>query len=389
MKKLAILGATGSIGRQALDIVEKNRERFKVTAVTAHRSSKELLETAKKFGAGYIGLTGCPGDPEFKKQVPKEIKVGFGIQGLLESCSAGGPDIVLIAVVGIAGLPPLIECLDRGTNVALANKESLVCGGHIVTEKLKASKAEIFPVDSELCAVYQSLKGTDTTGLRRVILTASGGPFLNWRKEDIETATVEQALRHPNWRMGKKVTVDCATYMNKGLEVIETKWLFGIKPDMIEVVIHRQSIIHSMIEYTDGAVIAQLGPTDMRQAIQYALSHPGRLESVVGHLDFAAIKNLTFEEPDPDKFPCLRHARDAVREGGSLPLIMNAANEAAVDLFLEKKIAFGDIEKCVAFAMNRFSHLKGNTLLEIYNTDREVKTYIYDNFDKVRILEHT
>ncbi len=385
MKKIAILGATGSIGRQALDIIEKNPGRFRVTAVTAHRSSQELLETAKKFGAGYIGLTGCAGDIEFERQVPKGMKLGFGIQGLIESCSAGDPDIVLIAVVGIAGLPPLIECLDNGTNVALANKESLVCGGHIVTERLKTSKAEIFPVDSELCAVYQCLKGLDTTGLRRVILTASGGPFLSWSKEDIEKATVEQALRHPNWRMGKKVTVDCATYMNKGLEVIETKWLFGITPDMIDVIIHRQSIIHSMIEYKDGAVIAQMGPTDMRQAIQYAFGHPERLNSVVGHLDFGAIKNLTFEEPDMDKFPCLRHARDAIREGGSLPLIMNAANEAAVDLFLEKRISFGDIEKSVEYAMNKFSHLKGNTLLEIYNTDKEVKNYIYDNFAKVRI----
>ncbi len=385
MKKIAILGATGSIGRQALDIIEKNPGRFKVTAVTAHRSSDELLLTAKKFGAGFIGLTGCPGDAEFEKKAPKGVKVGFGIQGLLQSCSEGDPDIVLIAVVGIAGLPPLIECLDRGTNVALANKESLVCGGHIVTEKLKNSKAEIFPVDSELCAVYQCLKGLDTTGLRRVILTASGGPFLSWSREDIEKATVEQALRHPNWRMGKKVTVDCATYMNKGLEVIETKWLFGITPEMIDVVVHRQSIIHSMIEYSDGAVIAQMGPTDMRQAIQYAFGHPERLNSVVGHLDFAAIKTLTFEEPDTDKFPCLKHAREALHMGGSMPLIMNAANEAAVDLFLEKKIAFGDIEKSVAFAMDKFSDLKGNTLLEIYNTDREVKTYIYENFDKVRI----
>jgi 1-deoxy-D-xylulose-5-phosphate reductoisomerase len=385
MKKIAILGATGSIGRQALDIIEKNPGRFKVTAVTAHSSSSELLETAKKFGAGFIGLTGCAGDVEFEKQVPGGVKVGFGIQGLLESCSAGDPDIVLIAVVGIAGLPPLIECLDNGTNVALANKESLVCGGHIVREKLKSSKAEIFPVDSELCAVYQCLKGIDTTGLRRVILTASGGPFLNWSKEEIENATVEQALRHPNWRMGKKVTVDCATYMNKGLEVIETKWLFDITPDMIDVIIHRQSIIHSMIEYTDGAVIAQMGPTDMRQAIQYAFGHPERLGSVVGHLDFASIRNLTFEEPNMDKFPCLRHARDAISEGGSMPLIMNAANEAAVDLFLEKRISFGDIEKSVAYAMNKFSHLKGNTLIEIYNTDMEVKNYIYDNFAKVRI----
>jgi 1-deoxy-D-xylulose-5-phosphate reductoisomerase len=385
VKKIAILGATGSIGRQALDIIDKSGDRFKVTAVTAHRSSEELFATAKKYGAGYVGITGCGGDLKIEKEAPSGVKVGFGIQGLLESCSFGDPDIVLIAVVGIAGLPPLIECLDRGTNVALANKESLVCGGHIVKQKQKTSKSELFPVDSELCAIYQCLRGTDTTGLRRVILTASGGPFLNWSKEDIENATLEQALCHPNWRMGKKVTVDCATYMNKGLEIIETKWLFDLTPDMIDVVIHRQSIIHSMIEYKDGAVIAQMGPTDMRQPIQYAFGHPERLESVVGHLDFTTLKNLTFEVPNLEKFPCLKHAMDAVREGGAMPLIMNAANEAAVDLFLEKKISFGDIEKSVAFAMEKFAGYPGSSLLEIYNTDNEVKNYVYNNFTAARI----
>lgn len=379
MKKIAILGATGSVGRQALDIIEKFPDRFRVTAMTAHHGSDELLALARKFGACYVGVTGCPGDAEFEKKVPKGIGVGFGIQGLLESCSAGDPDIVLIAVVGIAGLPPLIECLDRGINVALANKESLVCGGHIVKEKQKTSKAEIFPVDSELCAIYQCLGGVDTTGLRRIILTASGGPFFDWSKEDIEKATVEQALRHPNWCMGRKITVDCATYMNKGLEIIESRWLFDVPPEKISVVVHRQSIIHSMIEYNDGAVIAQLGPTDMREPIQYAFGHPERLDSVVGHLDFTQIGNLTFHEPDMDKFPCLRHAIDAITEGGSLPLIMNAANEAAVDLFLEKKITFGDIEKSVAFAMNKFAHLPGNSLIEIYTTDREVKEFVYNN----------
>ena len=379
MKKIAILGATGSVGRQALDIIKKFPDRFRVTALTAHRGGDELLDAAKKFGACYVGLTGCPGDTEFEKKVPKGMRVGFGIQGLLESCSAGDPDIVLIAVVGIAGLPPLIECLDRGVNVALANKESLVCGGHIVKEKQKQSKAEIFPVDSELCAIYQCLHGVDTTGLKRIILTASGGPFFDWSREDIQKATVEQALRHPNWRMGKKITVDCATYMNKGLEIIEARWLFDVPPEKISVVVHRQSIIHSMIEYNDGAVIAQLGPTDMREPIQYAFGHPERLESVVGHLDFTALKSLTFDEPDMDKFPCLRHAKDALAHGGAMPLIMNAANEAAVELFLEKKITFGDIEKSVAYAMNKFAHLKGNTLIEIYTTDKEVKNYVYNN----------
>ncbi|MDD5017231.1 MAG: 1-deoxy-D-xylulose-5-phosphate reductoisomerase [Eubacteriales bacterium] len=380
MKKIAILGATGSIGRQALDIIERSPERFCVTALTAHKSSDTLISLAKKFGVKYIGLTGTSGDAEFEKKVPKGVKVGFGIQGLIESCREGDPDVVLIAVVGIAGLPPLIECLDRGTDIALANKEALVCGGHIVKQKQALSRAEIFPVDSELCAVYQCLKGVDTTGLRRVILTASGGPFLRWSKEEIQNATVEQALRHPNWRMGKKITVDCATYMNKGLEIIETKWLFDITPEMIDVVVHRQSIIHSMIEYSDGAVIAQMGPTDMRQPIQYAFGHPERLGSVVGHLDFAALGTLTFEAPDTDKFPCLRHAMDALREGGAIPVIMNAANEAAVELFLEKKISFGDIEKSIAFAMNKFAHLKANTLLDIYNTDTQVKKYVYNNF---------
>ncbi len=379
MKKIAVLGATGSIGRQALDIIEKFPDRFSVTAVTGHQPSDELLALAKKFGAGYVGVTGCPGDAEFERKVPKGVRTGFGIQALLESCSAGKPDIVLIAVVGIAGLPPLIECLDKDINVALANKESLVCGGHIVKEKQKTSKAEVFPVDSELCAIYQSLGGVDTTGLRRIILTASGGPFFDWSKEAIEKATVEQALCHPNWCMGKKITVDCATYMNKGLEIIESRWLFDVPPEKISVVVHRQSIIHSMIEYNDGAVIAQLGPTDMREPIQYAFGHPERLDSVVGHLDFTKINTLTFHEPDLNKFPCLRHAMDAIREGGSLPLIMNAANEAAVDLFLEKKIAFGDIEKSVAFAMNKFAHLPGSSLIDIYTTDKEVKDYVYNN----------
>lgn len=380
MKKIAILGATGSIGRQALDIIGRDPERFCVTAITAHKSSSELAEIAKKFGVKYLGLTGSSGDAAFENSLPKGTQVGYGVKGLLESCSFGDPDIVLIAVVGIAGLPPLIECLDRGINVALANKESLVCGGHIVREKLKTSKSELFPVDSELCAIYQCLRGTDTRGLSRILLTASGGPFIDWSKEEIERATVEQALRHPNWRMGKKITVDCATYMNKGLEIIEARWLFDVDPKKIEVVVHRQSIIHSMIEYHDGAVIAQMGPTDMREPIQYALAHPERLDSVVGHLNFPALKTLTFEAPDLAKFPCLKHAMDAIGAGGALPLIMNAANEAAVELFLERRIAFGDIEKSVARALDKFSHLPGESLIEIYNTDRQVKEYVYNHF---------
>ena len=380
MKKIAVLGATGSIGRQALDIIEKEPERFCVTAMTAHSSSAELAQLAKKFGVKYLGLTGSGGDADFEKLLPKGTQVGYGIKGLLESCSYGDPDIVLIAVVGIAGLPPLMECLDRDINVALANKESLVCGGHIVREKLKHSKSELFPVDSELCAIYQSLGGTDTSGLSRILLTASGGPFIDWTKEQIEQATVEQALRHPNWRMGRKITVDCATYMNKGLEIIESRWLFDVDPKQIEVVVHRQSIIHSMIEYNDGAVIAQMGPTDMRQPIQYAFGHPERLNSVVGHLDFYTLKDLTFEAPNLEKFPCLKHAMDAITTGGAMPLIMNAANEAAVELFLEKRIRFGDIEKSVARAMDKFAGMPGETLIEIYNTDHQVKEYVYNHF---------
>lgn len=378
MKKIAILGATGSIGRQALDIIEKFPDKFAVTALTAHKSSEELVHLVKKFGACYAGLTGIDGSSEFEQQAG--VRTGFGVQALLESCSAGNPDIVLIAVVGIAGLPPLIECLDRGINVALANKESLVCGGHIVKQKQKTSKAEVFPVDSELCALYQCLDGTENKGVRRLILTASGGPFFDWNQADIKKATVEQALRHPNWRMGRKITVDCATYMNKGLEIIEARWIFDLPPDKIDVVVHRQSIIHSMVEFNDGAVMAQLGPTDMRQPIQYAFGHPDRLQSVVGHLDFTKLKTLTFDTPDIGKFPCLKHAKDALKEGGAMPLIMNAANEAAVDLFLERKISFGDIERLVREAMDRFSHLKGGTLIEIFNTDTEVKNHVYHSF---------
>lgn len=385
MKKIAILGATGSIGRQALDIIERFPDKFSVTALTAHSDSEELIRLAKKFGACYAGLTGTGGSIEFEKRVG--IRTGFGIKALLESCTAGNPDIVLIAVVGIAGLPPLIECLDNGIDVALANKESLVCGGHIVKQKQKTSKARIYPVDSELSALYQCLNGTDTSGVRRVILTASGGPFFDWSQEDIKNATVEQALRHPNWRMGRKITVDCATYMNKGLEIIEAHWLFNLPPEKIDVVVHRQSIIHSMVEFDDGAVLAQLGPTDMRQPIQYAFGYPKRHQSVVGHLDFTKIAKLTFDKPDTDKFPCLKHARDALAEGGAMPLIMNAANEAAVELFLEKKISFGDIERLVRNAMEKFAYLKGDTLIEIFNTDTEVKNYVYHSLQReLRIL---
>ncbi len=375
MKKIAILGATGSIGRQALDIIGRFPDKFSVTALTAHSNGDELIGLAKKFGACYAGLTGSGGSIEFERNAG--IRTGFGLKALLESCTAGDPDIVLIAVVGIAGLPPLLECLDRGINVALANKESLVCGGHIVKQKLMASKAKIYPVDSELSALYQCLNGNNTAGVRRVILTASGGPFFDWSNNDIQKATVEQALRHPNWRMGRKITVDCATYMNKGLEIIEAHWLFGLPPEKIDVVVHRQSIIHSMVEFDDGAVIAQLGPTDMRQPIQYSFGYPKRHESAVGYLDFAKIGKLTFDMPDADKFPCLKHAKDALAAGGAMPLIMNAANEAAVELFLEKKISFGDIERLVRNAMEKFAHFKGNTLIEIFNTDTEVKNYVY------------
>ncbi|MFA5676246.1 MAG: 1-deoxy-D-xylulose-5-phosphate reductoisomerase [Christensenellales bacterium] len=374
MKKIAILGATGSIGRQALDIIERFPDKFSVTALTAHKDSDELARLAKKFGASYAGLTGLKGSVEFERKAG--VRTGFGLKALLESCTVENPDIVLIAVVGIAGLPPLIECLDCGINVALANKESLVCGGHIVKQK-QTSKAKIYPVDSELSALYQCLNGTEAAGVRRVILTASGGPFYDWSINDIQNATVEQALRHPNWRMGRKITVDCATYMNKGLEIIETHWLFNLPPEKIDVVVHRQSIIHSMVEFEDGAVLAQLGPTDMRQPIQYAFGNPDRLKSVVGHLDFAKIGKLTFDTPDTDKFPCLKHAKDALAAGGSMPLIMNAANEAAVELFLEKKISFGDIERLVRSAMEKFAGLKGDTLIEIFNTDTEVKNYVY------------
>ncbi len=372
MKKVAILGATGSVGGQALDIIARFPDKFSVTALTAHSDGAKLLKLAQKFGAGYIGLTGSN-----KEFAPKaNINIGFGANALLEACAAGEPDIVLIGVVGIAGLMPLLECLDRGTDVALANKESLVCGGHIVKQKQKTSKSKIIPVDSELSALFQCLKGKDTAGVRRMILTASGGPFFDWNYNDIKTATVGQALAHPNWSMGKKITVDCATYMNKGLEVIETRWLFDVKPEQIDVVVHRQSVIHSMVEFKDGAVLAQLGPTDMRQPIQYALEFPKREKSVAGYIDFAKVGQLTFSKPDTKKFACLALAYDALAAGGSMPLIMNAANEAAVNMFLEKKIVFGDIERLVRNAMENLAHLKGDTLAQILDTDTQVKDYV-------------
>lgn len=384
MKKIAILGATGSIGRKALDVIDRTPEEFKITSLTAHNDFEALVGLAKKYGAGYVGLSGG-GGRDLKSAVPPGVKAGFGPEALIEACGFGDPDMVLIAVVGIAGLAPLLECLDRGVDVALANKESLVCGGALVKEKQKSSGSKIYPIDSEICAIFQCLQGNHVKDIRRVILTASGGPFFDWDKERIEKASVQEALRHPNWSMGRKITVDSATYMNKGFEVIETKWMFDLEPEMIDVVIHRQSTIHSMVEYRDGAVIAQMGPTDMRQPIQYALFWPRRPDTVVGYLDFAKLAKLTFDAPDTDKFPCLRYAKEALLEGGSAPLVLNAANDAAVDLFLREKINFGRIERLVEYSLSKFSGMPGATLEEITDTDAAVKKHIYDNFDRIRI----
>ena len=276
-----------------------------------------------------------------------------------------------------------MECLKNNLNIALANKEALVCGGHIVRKILDAQKKQLLPVDSELSAIFQALNGTfDVSGVRRILLTASGGPFRKSDKSEIYNATPKEALCHPNWKMGKKITVDCATMVNKGLEVMETRWLFDVEPQKIEVVVHPQSTIHSMVEYRNGAVIAQLSPTNMEQPIQYAFTWPERIDSAVGYLDFTNLKKLEFEAPDFERFPALKIAYECLKQGGGMPTVFNGANEAAVELFLSNRILLGRINEMIRDALDQFSGEKCDTIEEVYDIDCRVKKYVQRRYEE-------
>lgn len=366
MKGISILGTTGSIGRQTLDIIAHHPDKLRVVGLTAGRDVNALVELALKWQPKLVALI----DPEAAKECKGRLncQVLSGIEGLTEVATHPEADIVVVAVPTAKALLPTLAALKAGKRVALATKEVLVAGGHLVVQQLKQS-GELLPIDSEHSALFQCLQGEDVARVEKLILTASGGPFRTKSLDELKRVTVEEALAHPTWRMGAKVTVDSATLMNKGLEIIEARWLFGIPPDRIEVVVHPQSIIHSLVEFVDGSVKAQLSLPDMRLPIQYALLYPERYPCPVQKLDLTKVGMLTFEPPDETRFPCLRLARLAAQIGGTMPAVMNAADEIAVDAFLKRQIGFMDIPAIVEAVMERHRPIPEPDLDTVWEVD--------------------
>lgn len=372
-RRIAILGSTGSIGRQALDVVRQHKDLFEVELLTANNSSALLIEQAMEFRPGSVVICNEAKYQEVADALqPNDIKVFTGMDSVCSLVEAEDIDIVLTALVGFSGLRPTISAIKAGKIIALANKETLVAGGSVVMDLARKYNSPILPVDSEHSAIFQCLLGAIGNPISRIHLTASGGPFRTWDRDRIAAATKNEALKHPQWTMGAKITIDSATMMNKGFEMIEAKWLFDTAPDKINIVVHPQSIIHSMVEFADGAVIAQLGNPDMREPIQFALSFPERLTLNNKKLDFASLQGLTFEEPDMEKFQCLSLAFEAIRKGGNVPCAMNAANEAAVAAFLKDGIRFYDIPEIISACMAGVNFVEKPTVEDLLATNAEV-----------------
>ena len=377
MKKIAILGSTGSIGTQTLEVVKANPGRFEVTALSAGHNIGLLEQQIRAFRPRIAAVweeADARRLAEAVRDVPVEIC--WGMDGLNAVASEESSQVLVTAIVGMIGIVPTITAIRAGKDIALANKETLVTAGHIIMKLAAEKGVRILPIDSEHSAIFQSMNGEDRGAVSRILLTASGGPFRGKTFEELKKVRVEDALRHPNWNMGRKITIDSASMVNKGLEVIEAKWLFGVTLDQIQVVIQPQSIIHSMVEYADGAVIAQLGTPDMKLPIQYALTWPERLPLAGPRLDFAALASITFEAPKPETFLGLSYAMEAGRAGGSLPTVFNAANERAVALFLDRKIGFTDIYRIIRTCMDRHSLIAAPTVEEILETEKEVYRWI-------------
>ncbi len=368
-KGIAVLGATGSVGRNALAVIDSLRERFHVVGLTANTNSSLLAELVERYRPRYAALADKARAEELRSACPAETRVMSGIEGVLEVASAPEADIVLSAIVGAAGLKPVLAAVERGKTVALANKEPLVMAGGIITALAKEHGATLLPVDSEHNAIFQCLCGNRDQEVSKIVLTASGGPFYNESPESLEFVTPEQALDHPTWDMGKKISVDSATLMNKGLEVIEAHWLFGVDVERIEVVIHPSSVVHSMVEFVDGSIIAQLGRSDMRLPIQYALTYPERTKSAVERLSITEVSPLEFFKPAIERFPCLGLAYEAARAGGTMPAVLNAANEVAVEEFLERRLGFCDIPKVIERVMSEHSPTREPTLEQVLDAD--------------------
>ena len=369
-RRIAILGSTGSIGRQALDVIRQHRDLFEVELLTANNSSELLISQAIEFGPNSVVICNEEKYSEVADALqPHYIKVFAGMQSVCDLVGSDTIDIVLTSMVGFSGLSSTIAAVKAGKTIALANKETLVAAGQIVMDLAAQHRARILPVDSEHSAIFQCLMGSAGADIEKIHLTASGGPFRTWAKEDIAKATRAEALKHPNWSMGSKITIDSATMMNKGLEIIEARWLFGTEGDKINVVVHPESIIHSMVEYADGSVIAQMGHPDMREAIQFAFSYPQRLTLDNKKLDFAQLGSLSFFAPDLDKFPALNLAYEALRQGGNMTCVMNAANEAAVEAFLQDRIGFYQITDIVQECMEGADFVANPDLDTIFATN--------------------
>ena len=376
-RQIAILGSTGSIGTQALQVIEEHSDLYEAYALTANNNVELLIEQARRHQPDVVVIANEAHYTTLRDALADlPIKVYAGSDALNEVVEAEPIDMVLASMVGYAGLHPTMNAIRAGKAIALANKETLVVAGELVTQLALEHQVPILPVDSEHSAIFQCLSGEAHNPIEKLLLTASGGPFRTWSMEQLQHATREQALKHPNWDMGAKITIDSASMMNKGFEVIEAKWLFDVTPEQIEVVVHPQSVIHSMVQFEDGAIKAQLGTPDMRLPIMYALTYPKRLSSSFGRIDWTTLKELTFEKPDLELFPNLQHAYTALAQGGNIPCVVNAANEICVAAFLEERIKFTDMPKLIERAMEKATYILKPTLDDYLETDREIRNMV-------------
>lgn len=369
MKKIAILGSTGSIGRNTLDVVSRNRKDFRVVGLSAGKNIELLEEQIKAFSPEIVAVADSSA-ADFLKKKNKGVKIFSGADGIQKVASYKNTDFVMSAIVGSAGLLPTITAIRSGKTIGLANKEALVMAGEIVIKEAKKNKAKIIPVDSEHSAVFQCIHGHSKAELKRIILTASGGPFVDRSREELKDIKADDALRHPNWDMGRKISIDSATLMNKGLEVIEASWLFGLPAEKIDVLVHPQSIVHSMVEFTDRSFLAQMSVPDMKGPIAYALSYPDRNKDPILGLELDKIGTLTFKKPDNENFPCISYAYDALNAGGTMASVLNASNEIAVETFLNNKIGFNDIPLVIRKTMEKHSVKKLSSVEDVLEADR-------------------
>lgn len=375
MKNIAVLGSTGSIGTQTLDVVRSHPELFHISVLAANASDELLEQQIREFEPELAVLSDEAAYSRLKSRYNGPTKLAGGRQAFIDAAAVDDVDTVVTSMMGFAGLEPTMKALDAKKDIALANKETLVVAGEIVTRRAKEQGGSILPVDSEHCAFFQCLQGEKLASIEKLLLTCSGGPFRGKKREDLKDASVEQVLAHPTWNMGQKITVDSASLVNKGLEVIEAKWLYGVSYDQIQVVVHPQSIVHSMVQFHDGAVIAQLGSTDMKLPIQYALTYPNRTDSKFERLDFWKMRDLTFAKPDTDTFKGLKFAYEAGEMGGSMPCIFNAANEIAVGAFLKGGIKFLDIYDIIEQTMLKRECIMEPTLEELFEEDRWARDF--------------